>query len=66
MVNSQLYLSGGGSEFLALTSLSEKHFFYRSLYGDLTFATDNQGHVTEMIWRWGGADGKEYRCPKVK
>jgi CubicO group peptidase (beta-lactamase class C family) len=61
-----LYLSGGGSEFLALTSLSETHFFYRHLYGDITFVKDPSGKPTELIWRWGGSDGKEYHCPKTK
>jgi len=64
----ELYLRGGGSgeEYLALTPLSDSHFFYRHLYGDITFVKDPTGQVTEMIWRWGGSGGKEYHCKKIK
>jgi len=64
----ELYLRGGGSgeEYLALTPLSDSHFFYRHLYGDITFVKDPTGQVTEMVWRWGGSGGKEYHCKKTR
>jgi CubicO group peptidase (beta-lactamase class C family) len=62
--NGMLYLNGGGSDFFALTSFSENHFFYRHLYGDITFVRDSSRKVIELIWRWGGSDGKEYHYPK--
>ena len=59
----ELYLSGNGSELVALTPLSPVHFFYRHLYADVTFQADPSGVVTGLRWK---DNSGEYPCRKIR
>ncbi len=60
--NGELLMVAPGAD-ATLVPQSETEFFDRPFWSMIVFAKDNQGKVTQLIWRYGGQDYRAERLP---